>query len=118
MATLKSTVRGASITDEERSRIAATTIWLPVPRLDRQQKQQFATTSTPSRHQPLETLGEETAEVNEVLTGKPAVRLSIFSSPTSPSICQTGDTSIAPLESTAGELDIQLHITFFLVFKG
>ena len=104
----KSASRGTPMSEEERARIAATTIWLPIPRRDRQHEQLFATTSTPSRPQRLETLGEEEAEVSGILTGNPAVRPLILSA--SPNISRTGNASTAPLESTAGESKMWLPI--------
>ncbi|KAL5969667.1 hypothetical protein TSMEX_002601 [Taenia solium] len=90
--------RAAPMSESERARIAATTIWLPVP------NQQCASTPNgqrPQRLQPPLLSLPPPDEKSEILTGNPAVRLSSLSVLDSPLDSRTVESSNTPLESTA-----------------
>ncbi|EUB60696.1 hypothetical protein EGR_04529 [Echinococcus granulosus] len=93
-----SSSRAAPMSESERARIAATTIWLPLP------NQQCASTPDrqhPQRMQPQILSLPPPDERSEILTGNPAVRLSSLSVLASPLDSRTVKPNNTPLESTA-----------------
>ncbi|VDM35288.1 unnamed protein product [Hydatigera taeniaeformis] len=93
-----SSSRAPPMSESERARIAATTIWLPIP------NRQYASTPNrqhPHRLQPSPLPLPSPDRRSEILTGNPAVRLSSLSALASPLDSRTVQADIAPLESTA-----------------